>query len=310
MLLPLILLTLTACHRASLGPPPVAILGEDRILAPELKEELDRTRLESDAEARLDGPGFSAVRQAVLNEMVDHRLLLAEAKRSGLSVSDKELDAALAQRRAVALPGEPSPHALAPDELRRRTREQLLIDRFLLREVASRVAVGPNDAEQYYREHPDEFHRGEQIRVSQIVVPRRDTGDTAAMQQIQALRAQLLRGDDFAKTARLHSAAPEADRGGDLGWFARGTMPPEFDQACFPLRKGQISEVVESPYGLHLFKLVDRRDASVVAFAEARVPIEQKLQRAAVEKAETAYIEKLRDRVGVRIIETEVRKVL
>jgi len=302
--------SLAGCHRPPPAPPAVAIFGADRILAPELAAELERVRIESDGETRLEGSDFAAVRSGVLKDLVDHRLLLGEAVRAGITVSTAELDDALAQRRALAPPGDTPKDGLSPDQLRARLREQILIDRFLLREVAARVAIGPDDAMNYYKAHPDEFRHGEQVRVSQILIPRRDGGDTTAMAQAQALRKEIGRGGDFAKLARQHSDAPEARLGGDLGWFGRGMMPPEFDPVCFGLRKGQISDVVESPYGLHIFKLVDRREASAQPFADVEHGIEQKLQRAAVEKAEAAYLEKLRQKAGVKLIDSEVGKVM
>jgi peptidyl-prolyl cis-trans isomerase C/foldase protein PrsA len=299
-----------ACHRPAPGPPAVAFVGSDRILAPELAAELERVRVESEAEVKLDGEKLAAVRRGVLDELVDRKLLLAEAVRAGITVSDKEIEQALALRQGAVLPGAPTRESLSPEQLRIRTRDQLLIDRFLLREVAARVAVGPDDAQNYYNAHPDEFRRSEQVRVSQILIDRKGPSDVDAMQQAQALRAEIGRGGDFARLAREHSSAPEARLGGDLGWFGHGSMPPEIEKACFALKRGQISEVVESPYGLHIFKLVDRRDAAQIPFAEAERSIEQKLQRAAVEKAETSFLEKLRQKVGVRVVEAEVQKVM
>ena len=87
-------------------------------------------------------------------------------------------------------------------------------------------------------------------------------------------------------------------------------MPPEVEQACFALKKGAISGVVQSPYGLHIFKLIDRRDAAEIPLPEAERTIQQKLERAAVEKAEAAYIEKLRQKAGVRIVQSELDKVM
>ncbi len=300
-----------ACHRPPSGPPAVATLGNtERILAPELAAELERVRVESAGEVKLDSAQLAAVRKGVLDELVDRRLLLAEAVRRGVTVTDKEVDQAVAQRQAAWGVGERPPDGLTPLQRRTRTHDQLLIDRFLLREVAARVAVGPDDAQNYYKAHPDEFRRGEQVHVSQILILRKGAFDTAAMAQAQALRTELVRGGDFAKLARQHSAAPESDAGGDLGWFGRGTMPPEFDQACFPLRRGQLSEVVESPYGLHIFKLLDRREQADMPFAEVERSIEQKLQREAVEKAESDYLDKLRQRVGVHVIDSELQKVM
>jgi peptidyl-prolyl cis-trans isomerase C/foldase protein PrsA len=87
-------------------------------------------------------------------------------------------------------------------------------------------------------------------------------------------------------------------------------MPPEVSDVCFKLRKGQVSDVVETPYGVHIFKLVDRRDATENPFPEVEHAIEAKLQRVAVQKAQMSYLEKLRSKTPVKIFENEVQKVM
>jgi peptidyl-prolyl cis-trans isomerase C/foldase protein PrsA len=305
------LLLVVACHRPQQGPPAVAIFGQEKILATDLKSELDRIRIESEQEVKLEGESLAALRRAVLSDLIDHRLLLAEATKAGVTVSDRELDEYVQRQNSEVKPetAAAQAEALSPEAFRNRVRERLVIERFLIREVAARVALRPEEARAYYDAHPDEFKRSEQVRVSQILVPKREANDVEAKKQADALKVMLNR-NDFAKLAREQSAAPEAIRGGDLGWFGQGQMPPEFEEACFKLKKGQISDVVETSWGYHLFKLVDRRDGAKVPFPEAERKIELQLKREAVSKAQTAFLEKLRQRAGVQIVDTEVDKVL
>ncbi len=118
-------------------------------------------------------------------------------------------------------------------------------------------------------------------------------------------------GEDFAVLAKEFSKDPvSAEKGGDLGWFGRGQMPPEFDEVCFKLRKGQVSDVVQTPYGFHLFKVVDRREGSVKPFAAVESKIELELRREAVARAQQALLEKLRQEANVVVVVAEVDKVL
>jgi parvulin-like peptidyl-prolyl isomerase len=306
------LLLLVACHRPPQGPPTVATFGQEKILATDLKSELDRIRIESEQEVKLEGDKLAALRRAVLRDLIDHRLLLAEATKAGVTVTDRELDDYIAQRQASELKPETAAaqaEALSADAFRSRIRERLVIERFLIREVAARVALRPDEAREYYDAHPDEFRRTEQVRVSQILVPKKEANDIAAKKQAESLKVELNR-KDFARLAREQSAAPEADKDGDLGWFGHGQMPPEFEDACFKLKKGQVSDVVETSWGFHIFKLVDRRDETQVPFPEVEGKIELQLKREAVSKAQTAYLEKLRQRAGVQIVDAEVDKVM
>jgi parvulin-like peptidyl-prolyl isomerase len=246
---------------------------------------------------KLQGEELAAFRRAVLESMIERRLLLAEAGRLQLSVTDREVDEALARRHGEGVPKNPEELA----RLRAVTRDQLLSDRALLREVVARVAIPPAEVKAFYEAHLEEFARGEQVRALQLVVPTRPDAE--------ALRKELVRGTEFEKLAREQSTSPDARAGGDLGWFERGRMPPQFDEACFGLRKGQLSEVVETPYGFHLFKLVDRRAASVAPFATVEAAIELRLRRDAIARAQAAWLDRLRAASDVRIVDEELEKV-
>jgi len=302
-----------SCRRPPATPPAVARVDGEPVAAEDLRTEIARVRAESEDRTVPEPAGFAVLRRAVMEQVIERRLLLAEAQRRGVQVADREVEEALARRRngraeelAAASPPDGSSDGAtdAADgaaALRARTRDQLLVDRLLLREVVARTALGPDEARDYYKAHPDEFRRGDQVRVLHLVVPRREDAE--------ALRRELTRGTDFSRVAREHSTSPDARQGGDLGFFERGRMPPEFDEACFRLGRGQVSDVVKTDYGFHLFKLTDRREASVVPFAKAEAGIELRLRRDAIEKAQVAYVQRLREHAKVEVFDMELEKV-
>lgn len=295
-------LAVAACSRPAPPPRPavVAQVGDGVVLASELREELERVRRES---GEAPDPGaFEALRAGVLETLIERRLLLDEARRSGVVVTDEEVETLVA-RRDAAVAGAPAGTAVpAPEEMRARLRDQLLIDRLLVREVVGRTALGTDDARQWYDAHVDELGSGERVRALQIL--------SRTAEEAQAVRREALRGVDFATLARNRSIAPDARAGGDLGWFAAGQMPPVVEQTCFALRKGQISEVVESPWGHHVFKLIDREAGGAPSFESARPSIELELRRQAVARAQAEYLAGLKQRAGVSIDEAEVARVV
>lgn len=294
-------LAVMACTRPATPPQPavVATVGEGVVLASELREELERVRRES---GEAPDPGaFEALRAGVLESLIERRLLLDEARRSGVAVTDEEVETLMSRRDAAAAHAPSGTAVPAPEEMRARLRDQLLVDRLLVREVVGRTALGTDDARQWYDTHVDELAGGERVRALQIV--------TRTAEEAQAARREALRGVDFATLARTRSVAPDARAGGDLGWFAPGQMPPVVEQACFALRKGQISEVVESPWGHHVFKLVGREAGGAPSFDSARPAIELELRRQAVARAQAEYLSGLRQRAGVTVDEAEVARV-
>jgi parvulin-like peptidyl-prolyl isomerase len=114
----------------------------------------------------------------------------------------------------------------------------------------------------YYNDHPDDFLAGEQAILEYVRIPKTPTAeDTAdARADLEDIRAQILEGADFANTASAWSDDPSAARGGDLGFIARGDMTPEFEDVAFSTPVGEISEVFQTPFGLHILKVEERED--------------------------------------------------
>lgn len=298
---------LAACSRPPALPPAVATFGNDAVRLPELEAEVERVRQEvrprgenaADA-VTPDAEQQQAIRRGVLDQLVDRHLLLAAAREAGVTITDEELDEALRTHTALALEPEAPRDPAAIDAARARLRDDLTLDRYLVREVAARVAIAPDEAKTWYDQHRGDFERPDQVRCSQIAVPRHE--DAAA------LKVQLTRGSDFARLAREQSMSDDKARGGDLGWFAKGQMPAEFEKACFSLRKGEVSDVVQSPYGYHLFKLFDRREGARIPFGEAEPRIERRLRRDRVAAAQAELVGKLREKAGVRYHDVEPPK--
>jgi parvulin-like peptidyl-prolyl isomerase len=237
----------------------------------------------------------------VLDHLVNRHLLLAEAARAGTTVTDDELDGVLHTRNVLAVePSQPSsPEAL--EALRRRTREDLVVDRFLVKRVAARVALSPEEARRWYDEHPERFPKVEQVRCQQITAATRE--------DLDILRIDLQAGADFTKLAREKSTSEDKIRAGDLGWFSKGQMLPEFEEACFALRKGQVSGVVQTAYGFHLLRLVDRRDGPRPSYAAVQDAVDLALRRERVAKAQAEFLQKLREQADVQVHDAELDKV-
>jgi peptidyl-prolyl cis-trans isomerase C len=100
----------------------------------------------------------------------------------------------------------------------------------------------------------------------------------AARKKIEALRKRLLAGEDFAQLAKDNSDCPSGKRsGGDLGWFKRGRMLKEFENAAFALKPGELSDIVETPAGYHIIKVHEKHAERVISFEEVKGDLRQDL---------------------------------
>jgi parvulin-like peptidyl-prolyl isomerase len=153
--------------------------------------------------------------------------------------------------------------------------------------------ISGKEVERYYNEHIADF---EEVRVRHILItkeplPKEDEADrkrkgkpvvlTAAQarRKAQAILVRARRGENFARLARLYSDDPGSNnKGGEYDFFSRGRMVPEFENAAFALKPGQISDIVESPFGLHIIKLEARRPGPPLSDPEMRQQIVDKLK--------------------------------
>ena len=136
-------------------------------------------------------------------------------------------------------------------------------------------ALKPGLVEQYYQDRYESAEQSLEYNAAHILV---ETEEEALQ-----IKTDLDEGADFAQTAREKSTGPSGPRGGDLGWFGPGVMVPSFEAAVLELEEGQISAPIETQFGWHVIKLMDRRNKEAPQLAEVRQELEQAIRQQAVE---------------------------
>lgn len=146
-------------------------------------------------------------------------------------------------------------------------KSSLTIDRLLEAEVTVPDQATDEELERYYQENLPRFLGEEEVRVSQIFIePSSHEAAREAYLALRALRKELLAGKDFDEAAREHG--PDEDREIDLGWMKQGQTMPEVEAITFSMEVGEISPIVATHYGFHLFKVTDRKEAKPIPRAE------------------------------------------
>jgi peptidyl-prolyl cis-trans isomerase D len=173
----------------------------------------------------------------------------------------------------------------APDQ---RKVKYLLIDAQAQR---AGIAIPPRDVERAYNDRIDQYSTPEQVRASHILFKTEGKDEASVRARAEAVLAKARAGADFAQLAREYSEdESNAKLGGDLDYFARGRMVPEFDQAVFAMQPGSTSDLVRTQYGFHIIRLVDKRPASTKPLDAVRAQITEQLlgERAAARASEVA----------------------
>ena len=263
----------------------LATVNGDPITLGEFQERFARAGLKPEKEAEFQ------VKEEFLNRLIERKMMLREAQRRRFMVSLPEINKRVEAMRAEQ--GKDVKETLGGmgidfEKWKSDLWENMMIEKLIAHDVVRHPHVSSAEVRRYYQEHTQEFQRPEQVRVRQIVV---DTEDEAQKVLDQLLNEKA----DFAVLARQRSTAPEAEEGGDLGFFAMGDMPGEFN-VVFGLPRGGISSVVKSPYGYHIFKLEEKRKAGKMGLEEASKEIIEKLSRQKQDARYKQWLAELRGR--------------
>jgi len=197
--------------------------------------------------------------------------LTADKFRDKVTVNDADLASYYAAHQAEYRKGE------------QRKVKYLLVDRDQMR---SKIMITPQEIESYYNQNVQQFQQPEQVRASHILLKTEGKDEAAVRKQAEDILKQAKApGADFAALAKKYSEDDGSKvNGGDLDYFGKGRMVPEFEQAAFALQPGQISDLVKSQFGFHIIKVVDKKPASTRTLDEMRTQIQEQLTAQRVEQ--------------------------
>jgi peptidyl-prolyl cis-trans isomerase C/foldase protein PrsA len=170
----------------------------------------------------------------------------------------------------------------------------LKVQKYLLAGAYRDIAVNDAEVAKFYEAHLGEFQKSEEIELFQIMAGDRE--------KLLKIRAELLQQPSrFAEIARSESISPEAAAGGAMGLFEKGMLPREMEEVVFSLKVNEISPIVESPYGFHLFKVTQKRKARMQRLADVKEQIRSKLLSAKLTAAYGEFLAGLRAEVPVQV---------
>ena len=279
---------------------------------------LRTVRVLAEQVGRQAGPGPAAeepyVYRQALQQGIVRELLFQEAVRRKVTAADARVERAYNEAR-VRFKDDKAWAAVLADQgmdaqsFRTELRVQQTIQALLAQvaeEAQAQAQASDQEAMAFYESHPAVFDAGERVKASHILV-RVPEGATGARKAELRKKADALLGrarakEDFAALARESSEDPgSAKSGGELGAFGRGQMVPPFEQAAFGLKPGEVSGVVETPFGFHIIKVSERIPARKLAFAEVKERLKQDLVQQKRQQAQQSFVNSLRAKAKIEI---------
>ena len=296
-------------------PDPVALVEGKKIKRAELEtqfaSELANTGHTMDS---LTHDDIQRAYHYVLDEMIIDRLL--RTRSASIKIGKDDVDKHLSDLKAQ-LGGSDADFA---DALKKnhmtlaQLKDNILVSlqqqKWIDSQIADKINVTEADAKSFYDKNPDQFEEPQTIRVSHILilVPKDATPDVAAEKEklAKSTKDRITKGEDFAKVAGEVSEDPDSkSKGGDLvDYFGRGSIGkslPEFEDAAFKLKKGEVSDPVKTKLGWHIIKVTDIKDAQTIAYADAKDKIIDYLKQGKTKEAVKDLLKNLRDKSDAKV---------
>jgi len=211
---------------------------------------------------------FKAIREKVLDVLIGQELLWQAAKKDKTIADDEEISRALKQYQAqfddeISFEIKLQEGGYNKSRFQEYLKQQLSAQKWLEIFVSKDVTVSDSEVHEFYLKNKHQFKEPEKIRARHILIQVKPQADKlereSAMKVIADIKQQIDSGADFEALAKEKSQDSSATDGGDLGYFERGQMVKPFEQAAFELTVGEVSGIVETPFGFHLIQLVERK---------------------------------------------------
>lgn len=208
----------------------------------------------------------------ILEQLLFQKMLIYQAQVDSVEIADKQIEQELDKRIryfAQQLGSEQKLEeyynktiAQIKDEFRDKIKEQLLIQT-MQNKVSGNITISPSEVRNYYRSlHPDSIpFINSEVEIARIMKspPISEEEKKQTRERLEKLRERILAGADFAAMAALYSEDPgSAAKGGELGFMGRGMLVPEYEAVAFELKPGEVSRIVETPFGYHIIQLIER----------------------------------------------------
>ncbi len=240
------------------------------------------------------------VREDIIKQLIEDRLILSEAKKQNITVEDKEVNARIEEiERKVGsekeLENMLGQQNLTLNELRARYKEKIMIRKLIDQKVGANIIITPLEVKNYYNDNKDKFLQPEEIQLMQILIKLKEAPGVReeALRTMREILKRIKEGCDFAGLAKEYSDGPYASDGGLMGYVKKGDLMPQIEEIVFNLKDGESTGIIQSSLGYHIFKVEERKARRIKDLPEVRQDIEEYLYREKANQKLKGWIDSL-----------------
>ncbi|MGD0017463.1 MAG: peptidylprolyl isomerase [Verrucomicrobiia bacterium] len=280
------------------------------------RKDLDAAKQELLMQLQMRGQYVPPEKQAdfesqVLEQLIGRDLLLQEGQNNKSADLETRVKQQVSSTKAKLGEGDYfkalKEEGLTEEQYVRRLRDNMIVQDTIRAIVEKQSKIAPEEVKAFYETNRAHFYQPEEVRASHILiqVPPDATPQikTQKLAQIEAVRSLLKQGGNFAELAKKFSEdTTTAASGGDLNYFPRGSMVPEFDAAAFSLPTNEVSNVVTTKYGYHLLMVTDRKPSHEMSFGEVKANIEKYLLANQGVEVVRKHVQDLRAKAKIEVL--------
>lgn len=271
-------------------------VGDDVITAGDLHRVV--SLLIPEGKANITEKEYLNLRKNLLNQMIEEKIVILEAKRLNVEITDEEFEEELErlynENLHTGLENAVLEHYATIEEWKKDLKQKMLIKKTVFTVLDERVKISGAEAYDFYQVNIRDYEVPAQVHARQILIKDR--------QEAEKIRKELTR-KNFADMASQFSRGPEAGDGGDLGYFARGDMPPEFEEVVFAMRKNEISKVIKTRYGYHIFYLEAKKQGRRLYYRAVKDEIIATMKKNKMDAEFTKWMSELKQTLHIKIEE-------
>jgi parvulin-like peptidyl-prolyl isomerase len=299
--LPLLIISLwpPTLSEARLQDRIVAIVNSELIMLSDVKREfeMEHERLSREHHGSDLAERLKTAENMALTKLIERRLQLQEAKAQKVEVSDLEVKHALEQMKRQG-----SPIDITNPSHVQTVRDQLLLMRVVDQHIRGNITVGESELKRFYQAHRDRFALPEEYELSQILIyPSSSDGLADALTKARRAMDALKRGEKFEDVAMQYSDGTNALQGGRLGWVRQGELLPMIEQAIAHLVPGGISDIIESPEGVQIIRLDDKKPKQFRRYEDVRREVQELVYQQKSEDLYQSWLVELKNKAYIEI---------
>jgi len=290
----------------------VAVVNKEIITLSEVEKRIPPLKETMVTEHRLEKQErMQALCREVLERLIEEKLIDQEAKRAGIKISSKDIEATVEEiKRRNNASQEDLEKALAVEGLtietyKKQIEKTLQRQKLINWEVKVEEKPGEKELREFYQNNISRYRTNETYRPGQILfaIPKGATPEEIReiRKRCQNVLEKIRGGEDFGEMALLYSEdASNKDRG-DLGYFRKGELLPVFEREALHLKVGEVSGIIRTDFGFHIIKLLDRKGTDPLPFEEVTERVKADYYEGKMEKAFKQYLSTLKEKAIIEI---------